>query len=97
MAEFYEYRLPPGVHTMRLEYFDRPFVIKIKHKIFQVCHGRVNSSPFLASLVLFQFILPLLCLSTLSRGHFEVKAIFDNAKMTPPCVAGAFVSRENKQ
>ena len=66
-------------------------------QIFQVYHGRVNSSPFLASLILFQFILPLLCLSTLSRGHFEVKAIFDNAKMTPPCVAGAFVSRENKQ
>lgn len=96
MAEFYEYCLPPGVHTMRLEYLIDLFIIKIKH-IFQVYHGRVNSSPFLASLILFQFILPLLCLSTLSRGHFEVKAIFDNAKMTPPCVAGAFVSRENKQ
>ena len=81
---------------MRLEYLIDLFIIKIKH-IFQVYHGRVNSSPFLASLILFQFILPLLCLSTLSRGHFEVKAIFDNAKMTPPCVAGAFVSRENKQ
>ena len=97
MAEFYEYCLPPGVHTMRLRYFDRPFYHKNEAQIFQVYHGRVNSSPFLASLVLFQFILPLLCWSTLSRGHFEVKAIFDNAKMTPPCVAGAFVSRENKQ
>ena len=97
MAEFYEYCLPPGVHTMRLEYLIGLFIIKIKHKIFQVCHGRVYSSPFLVSLVLFKFILPLLCLSTLSRDHFEVKAIFDNAKMTPPCVAGAFVSRENNQ
>lgn len=35
MAEFYEYCLPPGVHTMRLECFDRPFVIKMKHKFFR--------------------------------------------------------------
>ena len=34
MAEFYEYCLPPGVHTMRLEYFDRPFCHKNEAQIF---------------------------------------------------------------
>ena len=34
MAEFYEYRLPPGVHTMGLECFDRPFYHKNEAQIF---------------------------------------------------------------
>ena len=35
MAEFYKYCLPPGVHTMRLEYLIGLFIIKIKHKFFR--------------------------------------------------------------
>ena len=63
MAKFYEYCLPPGVHTMRLRYFDRPFYHKNEAQIFQVYHVRVNSSPFLASLVLSSlFFLCCVCL-----------------------------------